>query len=94
MNMTKTQLEDARAALSEVLEAVDNMAKVARDCGVRPQAVTGWVKRGMCPPEHVEALCTLAEAKGRALAPWRLRPDVFSPRMFAKYAGAAATGSP
>lgn len=89
--MTETQLEDARAALSEVLEAVENNAKVARECGVKPQAVTGWLERGMCPAEHVDTLCDLAASKGRTIAPWRLRPDVFSPAMFAKYAAAAAT---
>lgn len=88
--MTETQLDNARAALAEVLDAVENDAKVARECGVKPQAVTGWLKRGMCPPEHVGTLCDLAETKGRVIAPWRLRPDVFSPAMFAKYASAAA----
>lgn len=88
--MTDTQRAEARAALHEVLEAVENNAKVARECGVQPQAVTGWVERGMCPPEHVGTLCDLAESKGRAIAPWRFRPDVFSPAMFAKYAPTAA----
>lgn len=89
MKMTETQLEDARAALNEVLEAVENNAKIARECGVKPQAVTGWLERGMCPPDAVATLCELAESKGRVIAPWRLRPDVFSPAMFAKYAAAA-----
>lgn len=93
MKMTDTQREAARAALAEVLAAVENNAKVARECGVQPQAVTGWLERGMCPAEHVDALCDLAASKGRTVAPWALRPDVFTPAMFAKYAAAAAAAA-
>lgn len=87
--MTETQIAEARAALAEVLEAVENNAKVARECGVKPQAVTGWGERGYCPPEHVATLCALAADKGRDVPPWRLRPDTHPAALFARYASAA-----
>lgn len=81
-NMTETQRAEAKVALTEVLAIVNNDAEVARFCGVKPQAVTGWINRGIAPPEHTGSLFRLALERGRTVAMWRLRPDVFEPWMF------------
>lgn len=85
--LTKAQAAEAKRAMHEVLNRIDNKAKVARAVGLNPQAIQGWIERGRVPPNHVAAFVKLAWDHGlEHMTATRLCPDVFPAFLFARAA--------
>ena len=62
-------------ALKLAIAKAGNMSRLARSCGVTPQAVRAWIVRGQIPLSRV---IDVKKATGLPLK--KLRPDYFSDR--------------
>ena len=62
-------------ALKLAIAKAGNMSRLARSCGVTPQAVRAWIVRGQIPLSRVK---DVKKATGLSLK--TLRPDYFGDR--------------
>jgi DNA-binding transcriptional regulator YdaS (Cro superfamily) len=62
--------------LKELLEHLGGPTLVGKRLGVRPQAVSQWVKSGRVPVERVPGLVRLAKDQGKAYGPELFRSDL------------------
>ena len=64
----------SREALERVVEIVGSQSMLARFVGVRQQAVSQWVRRGVVPAARCRAV---SEATNGIVSVAELRPDLF-----------------
>lgn len=81
--MTPEQALLARTSLQLIVDKIANNARIARTCGVKHQAIQGWLTRGFAPDDHVATLSNLAGEFGLVIPPWNLRPDKITPELIA-----------
>lgn len=81
--MTTEQALLARTSLQLIVDKIANNARIARACGVKHQAIQGWLARGFCPDDHLATLSNLAGEFGLVIPPWNLRPDKITPELIA-----------
>tara|TARA_R110000765_G_C18753658_1_gene588205 strand:+ start:589 stop:786 length:198 start_codon:yes stop_codon:yes gene_type:complete len=60
--------------IKKAVKAAGNMSKLARACGVTPQAVRKWVVRGQIPAEQV---LNVEKATEMRVTRYELRPDIY-----------------
>jgi len=65
---------DQKTTIEEAVAAVDGPSEMARRCGVTPQAVCRWLRRGKAPSDRCLAI---EAATGGLYTRYVLRPDVF-----------------
>lgn len=59
----------------DIITALGGPAEVGRSLGIRPQAVSLWLRKGRVPLERVPALLTLAAQRGLSLTARQVRGD-------------------
>lgn len=74
MHTASSQPDNAKRPVDLVLAALGDggQRRLAKACGVTPQAVNQWVKKGRIPSEHV-----LAAEGESGISRHVIRPDVF-----------------
>ncbi|RFB73838.1 helix-turn-helix domain-containing protein [Herbaspirillum sp. 3R11] len=65
---------DRKTTIEEAVAAVDGPSEMGRRCGVTPQAVCRWLRRGKAPSDRCIAI---EVATGGRYTRYVLRPDVF-----------------
>lgn len=65
---------DNESAIEKACRIV-GAAELARQCGVKPQAVDKWKRR--VPAERVRAIVAAVKSKGGDVRPSDLRPDLY-----------------
>ena len=62
--------------IHEILTRVGSRAQLARQIGVSPQAMQGWVTSGQVPPKRA---VQIEEATAGLIKRHELRPDLWTP---------------
>lgn len=62
------------SALEKAVELAESQARLARRMNVNPQAIHGWRKAGLVPPDRVIGVSRAVEFK---VTPHELRPDLY-----------------